>query len=271
MAQVTRPLMNYYGGKWNIAEWVISHFPNHGTYVEVFGGALSVFMKKQPSKLEVVNDLDARIVNLYRAIRNQESARHLQLLLDLTPYSRNEYRFCQEESLSTLEDARRIICASFMGVGSSILDKTTGFRNSKSSNTSPPDSFRNYVEAFQMFHERMKRVMIEQLDWSEMIAKYDSPETLFYFDPPYIHETRHETKRGYAFEMTNDDHEKLVVALNSLKGKAILSGYDHEIYGGLSYWHKVTKEARVQQDGTKVECLWLCPKTHQEQKQMSFF
>lgn len=263
---IERPLLNYFGGKWRIAEWVIQHFPEHGTYCEVFGGGLSVFMRKKPCKLEIVNDREDRVVNVYRQVR--DNSKELERLIQATPYSRTEYRFCQNKSDEPIEDARRTICALAFGVGHSLVEKTTGLRNSKKSGTSPPKSFRNYAETFSQFHERMKGALIENLDWRDCLRKYDDAGTLFYLDPPYVHSTRKEP-RGYTYEMKDNDHLELIEAVKKLKGKVVLSGYANPLYESLG-WKTVTCEAGTQNSGKAVETLWLCPKTEAEQKQMSF-
>jgi DNA adenine methylase len=85
---VTRPVIRYYGGKWKLADWVISHFPKHRCYVEAFGGAASVLMKKKPSRVEVYNDLSDEVVNLFQVLRDPGTAKELRRRLSLTPFSR---------------------------------------------------------------------------------------------------------------------------------------------------------------------------------------
>ena len=89
MTQITRPALRYYGGKWAVADWVIRHFPHHDCYVEPYGGAGSVLLNKQPSPLEVLNDLDGETVNFFRVLREQPEA--LMRAIELTPFSREEY------------------------------------------------------------------------------------------------------------------------------------------------------------------------------------
>lgn len=264
METVTRPLLNYYGGKWLLADWIISHMPEHELYVEVFGGALSVFMKKPKSKAEVVNDINRRIFNLYKTLRH--AAGDLKLLLDLTPYSRAEKDLAQEGSEDPLEDARRTITAISFSIGGH-TQQATGFRVSKKRNAFKSGTFRSYVENFMQFHERINEATIENLDWRECITKYDSPQTLFYLDPPYVHSTRTK-KDGYFHEFSDQDHVDLLELIQNLKGKVILSGYESEIYDSLN-WKKVSINARTNADDRK-EVIWLCPKTANEQKQMGF-
>lgn len=261
---VTRPMLNYFGGKWNCGDWVVSHLPEHGIYVEVFGGGLSVFMKKPRAKCEVINDKEARIVNIYKQIR--ENSEKLEFLLKFTPFSRKEFRECQTESADPLEDARREICALAMGVGHSLTELSSGFRNSKKSTAAPSASFRSYVESFSQFHERIKESIIENLDWREMLEKYDDEQALFYLDPPYVHASRTRSS-NYTFEMTDSDHLDLVNKIQGLKAMVVLSGYENEIYQSLN-WHKEYLEVRTQNNGNAKECLWLCPKVMAKGKQI---
>lgn len=255
---IDRPLMNYYGGKFRIAPWILENFPPHSVYVEVFGGALSVFMQKRRAHTEVVNDIDYRIVNVYRAVRNYIT--NLSALMEMTPYSRMEYEEAKIRSEDPIEDARRVITSSYMGVGNSVTEgNTNGFRNSKSS-FSPSHSWRNYLETFDQFHERLSGVIVENLSWEDCFAKYDAPNTLFYLDPPYVAATRSEQhrNRGYTFEMTDEDHYRLVHEVKKLTGMVVLSGYDNPIYQ-FPGWRRLDKEARTQRGGTRIETLWVNP------------
>ena len=88
--------------------------------------------------------------------------------------------------------------------------------------------------------ERLREVQIENLDVFDLIVKYDKEDTLFYLDPPYISDTRGQ-KKSYMYEMSNEKHEELVELLLKVKGKVVLSGYDHPIYNKLleNGWQKV--------------------------------
>jgi DNA adenine methylase len=264
-----RPLMNYYGGKWNLAPWIISHMPPHEAYIEVFGGALSVFMQKEPCRLEVVNDKDLQIASLYRHVRH--AAHHLALLLDMTPYSRHEY-YSAKQREESLEGSRQTIVASYMGVGNSLSDSSNGFRNSKTSNTSPARSWPNYVDQFERFHNRLRGAIIECLDFEILFEKYNKPNTLWYLDPPYVFDTRTDQQAGraYCYEMTDQDHERLLTLAQGLSGMVLLSGYDHPLYESLP-WKKVQCEARTQRNSVRIESLWVNPLAVQNASQRNLF
>jgi DNA adenine methylase len=125
-----RPILRYHGGKFRLAPRIIAHFPPHRVYVEPFGGAGSVLMRKEPSFAEVYNDLDGEVVNVFRVLRDPDRAERLRTLLELTPWSRIEFRACYEPADDPIEQARRTIACSFMAHGStSIRLNRTGFRN----------------------------------------------------------------------------------------------------------------------------------------------
>ena len=128
--EIKRPIMRYFGGKWMLAPWIISHFPKHKVYVEPFCGAANVLLRKKPSKVEVLNDLYGRIVSCFRVLRDSEQAKRLQELLRLTPCSEEEYFACREMSDDPVEDARRLIVLGHQGHGSAGASggKITGWR-----------------------------------------------------------------------------------------------------------------------------------------------
>src|ERR1041385_943962 len=102
----TRPVVRYHGGKWNLAPWIISHFPPHRIYVEPFGGAASVLLQKPRSYAEIYNDLDQEVVNVFRILRDRKAARELERLLRLTPFARDE--FCHSYGRDDKERPSRI-------------------------------------------------------------------------------------------------------------------------------------------------------------------
>jgi DNA adenine methylase len=125
-----RPVLRYHGGKWMLAPWILEHFPPHRIYTEAFGGAGSVLMRKPRAKLvEVYNDLDGEIVNLFRLLRDPETAGALKRLLTATPFARVEFEESYRAHQDALEQARRTVVRSFMGFGSDSASGTkTGFR-----------------------------------------------------------------------------------------------------------------------------------------------
>jgi len=254
----SRPVLRYHGGKWRLAPWIIQHFPPHRVYVEPFGGAASVLMRKPRSYAEVYNDLDGEIVNLFRVLRS-DRADELVRLLRLTPFARAEFVLSYERDDDPVEQARRTVVRSFMGFGSNAHNQATGFRsNSNRSHTTPAHDWRNYPDAMETMVERLRGVVIEHRDAREVIAQHDSPETLHYVDPPYPFGTRN---RGpdYAHEMSDDDHRALADVLRRAQGMVVLSGYACDLYDVELYpdWHRVEKAALADGARKRTEVLWL--------------
>src|SRR3990172_7088785 len=105
MTAPTRPALRYFGGKWRLAPWIVSHFPAHRIYVEPFGGGASVLIRKPRSYGEIYNDIDSHVVNVFRVLRDPQTADELEQLLRLTPFARDEFVLAREPSLDPVEDA----------------------------------------------------------------------------------------------------------------------------------------------------------------------
>jgi len=246
-----------------LADWIISNFPPHRVYVEPFGGAASVLLQKPRCYAEVYNDLDDEMVNLFKVVRDRGG--ELRTALELTPFSRTEYRASFELSDDPLEQARRTVVRSYMGFGSNALcrDIQSGFRsNSNRSGTTPAHDWTNYPMALDGIIARLKGVVIENYPAEKLFETHDSPDTLFYCDPPYVHATRSLTvmhgNHGYNFEMTDEQHRDLAAQLHTLAGMVVLSGYDCDLYGELyGDWNCVMKASLADGASKRTEVLWL--------------
>ena len=268
-----RPVLRYFGGKFLLAPWIISHMPKHRVYVEPFGGAASVLMQKPRSYAEVYNDLDDRIVNVFRVLQNPETCNRLEGLLRITPFARREFELASEISEEPIEDARRTIIRSFMGFGAdSVSDpsRSTGFRsNSNRSGTTPAHDWVNYSLVVGDFCLRLAGVVIENSPASGLMDKMDGPETLFYVDPPYVHDTRNR-KNSYRFEMTDAEHAVLLAQLQTLKGMVILSGYRSPLYDEVG-WTRIDRKSFADGGGERIESLWLNPAAAKAMPQAGLF
>ena len=233
--------INYFGGKFYQAPEIISMFPEHKVYVEVFGGAGHVLFTKPRSDIEVYNDIDSGLINFFGILRDPLQAKELHRLLQLTPYSRKEFKECGqtwEKEPDNIERARRWYVSLMQSFSKSIGGKENmGWSFSKSQSRrgmsqctsqwlSKIDD--NLPEAV----ERLRNVQIENSDYKDLIATYDGKDTLFYLDPPYVHDTRKMTFT-YEHEMSDEEHNNMIDILLKIKGKALLSGYDHKIYDRL--------------------------------------
>lgn len=268
----TRPMIRYHGGKWMLAKWIISHFPEHRIYVEPFGGAASVLLRKKRSYSEVYNDLDSDVYNLFKAVR--DSGNVLRQKLELTPYSREEFDLSFEKTGDIIEDSRRMIVRSYMGFGSAAATgRSTGFRsNSNRSGTTPAHDWKNYPAAMDGIIKRLQGVVIENREAIPIMEKADSPLTLHYVDPPYVKKTRYMEGKTFSYnhEMEDAQHVILIEYLKTLKGYVVLSGYDNEIYNDmLPEWGKYQRAAYSDGAGKRKEVLWM-NKDMQAQTKMKF-
>jgi DNA adenine methylase len=264
----SRPLVRYHGGKWRLAPWIISHFPRHRIYVEPFGGGASVLLRKARSYAEVYNDLDGEIVNLFRVVRDR--GEELRAKLELTPFAREEFETGYEPTECELERARRTLVRSHMGFGTAQMRMTsagamqsTGFRGTtKRAGTVPAHDWRGMPSVVRDVVERMRGVVIEQLDAATVMRKNDGPETLRYVDPPYVHATRSGACEGnlrvYRHELSDEDHEQLAAVLRGLQGRVVVSGYPCTLYERLYQgWARVEKRAMADGARERVEVLWM--------------
>ncbi|MCL5105655.1 MAG: DNA adenine methylase [Armatimonadetes bacterium] len=237
MSARLRSPIQWFGGKALMAGKLLPLFPEHHTYCEPFGGGGSLLFTKQPSPIEVYNDLDEDLVNLFRVLRDPQQFPDFYHRAWLSPYSRAEYDFCKRrlnEDPDPIERARRFFVLarfSFSGViGNSFGLNVTA---STSGSAEKAVAYRNVLCLLPLISERMSMVEVECRDFRKVIECYDTERTFFYLDPPYLPETR---KSGrYRCELTAEDHRELVEILKGIKGKALLSGYPNPLYDMLGW------------------------------------
>jgi DNA adenine methylase len=258
-----RPLLRYHGGKWQSGKWIVSHFPSHQIYVEPFGGAASVLLQKSRAYAEVYNDVDAEVVNLFRVLRDEKQRSKLLELLYLTPFAREEFDEAYTPAEDAVERALRLIVRSFMGFSSGGVNanRKTGFRGRsfRPGAPSPAMDWMNYPESLAQIIERLRGVCIENQDVFQLIPKLDTPQTLYYLDPPYLESTR-ACYGMYCHEFTEAKHIELCEMVQTLQGMVVISGYYSELYKNLyKDWHCVTRKVLCDGHGEREECLWLSP------------
>ncbi len=229
-----RPPMKWYGGKFYLAATIVSLLPPHHTYVEPFGGAASVLLNKPPSRVEILNDRDGRLVNFFSVLRDH--ADELVQSLTLTPYSESEFRLSKQTTDDPIECARRFLVRyrqSFSGLGEAFA-RSARHRSRCRMAENVASWLSNIDDNLPKIVERLRCVEVHCRPAIEVIQQYDSPNTLFYCDPPYVHSSRKAGSRVmYAFEMTDDDHRELAKVLKACKGKVLLSSYRSPLYAKL--------------------------------------
>ncbi len=276
-----RPILRWHGGKWLLAPWIIAHFGAHRIYVEPFGGAWSVGFRKPRAEAEVWNDLDGELVNLFTVMRSPAQAEELIAGLKLTPFARDEFNAAYFPADCPVERARRLIVRSFMGHGSDGASGQyrTGFRaNSNRSGSTPAVDWVNLPDSLELAVERLRGVVVENRDALTVMRSHDSEQTLFYVDPPYLHETRARARRRgdnggvYRHELDDDQHEALLAVLCDLSGMVVLSGYPAAMYrDALRDWTMVERAALADGALPRTEVLWLNPAAARARVQSDLF
>lgn len=254
-------LLRYKGGKWRSAEWVISHFPAHSCYVEPFAGGASVFFRKPPAPYSVINDLDSEVINFYEVLRARP--RDLIRAIRRTPWSRAELKNAYQPSDDILERARRFYVRSWQGWNGQALAGRPSWRFEKSRST-----HHNLVRGWQQvrhlayFVEHLRQAQLESRDALQVIRAFDTPETLFFVDPPYLPETRPNSGRIYSHELDIEDHVALAEALRVCAGYVVLSGYWSPLYARLyNDWMVASQRTTINHGGVRTEYLWISPRT----------
>jgi len=255
----------WYGGKFNHLEWLLPLLPQCHHYCEPFGGSAAVLLNRAPSPVETYNDIDGEVANFFRVLRDDED--RLIRAIALTPFSREEfYLACQPHNgeISNLERARRFfVRARQVRTGlaqTASLGRWANCKNTSRAGMSGVVSrWRGSLRDLPLIAERLLRVQIENRPALEVIDLYDSPDTLFYCDPPYPHEVRGDAK-AYGFEMSDTEHAQLARRLARIRGRAAVSGYRCKLYDQLyKDWRRVEAPAKLCHSVKKerVEATWM--------------
>lgn len=255
-----------------MADWIIGFMPPHMGYVEPFFGSGAVFFNKEPSKLEIINDLDGEVVQFFRVLRSrpQELARAIAL----TPWARDEFDYCRlsEPVADDLEMARRFQVKMSMAIGSGTDEQTGWKHHGKALGGSCAHAWIGMPEKIIMASQRILCAQIENRPAVEIIQAMNTPEILIYADPPYVTSTRTANRDQYRHEMTDADHEALLTALNQHSGMALLSGYDCPMYRDmLKDWRIESITTRAERAATRTECLWINPIADEKGAQTNLF
>jgi len=207
-------LVSYIGGKNRLAKPIIEIFPEHTTYVEPFAGGAQVFFHKEPSRVEVLNDLDGELVNLYRVCQqhHEELLRYFRFML----VSREWFDRLKATDPAMLTDIQRAARYLYLLKNSfaSLVRNPVYHRNV----VQPPSfNLESLPELIEKAHERLERVQIERAPYGEILDRFDRPTTLFYCDPPYW------GRKLYRYNFTEADFRELAERLTKIRGKFVLS------------------------------------------------
>lgn len=258
------PPITWFGGKAKLAARIIRHFPPHHTYVEPFGGSAAVLLGKPAAKVEVYNDIDRELLNLFSILREPDAYQRLKAACEATLYSRAEFELAQQATDEPVEAARRFIVRqrqSHSGMG---RRWSYCIEDAQSGMSSAVRRWLSGIERLPAIHQRLRSVQIEADDWFNVVTRYDASRTLFYLDPPYVAATR--VGGSYRHELPPGEHQRLVETILAVKGMVVLSGYQCDIYQPLEEagWQRVDYSVPAYispQRGRRQESLWLSPRT----------
>ena len=264
---VTRPALRYHGAKFRLAPWTMQFFPPHVCYVEPYGGAAGVLLRKERSYAEVYNDLDGDIVNFFRVLRDPATRGALIEACSLTPYAREEFNAAYEPTDDAVERARRTAVRAAMGFGSaSTTQHKSGFRSdTRRRGGTALRVWQDYPASIVMVGERFAGVLIENRPALDVMSQHDAPDTLHFVDPPYLFATRERPKgrRYYQHEMDDAAHAVLMDRVKTLQGMVVLCGYPSELYdASLTGWERHTTKTIASGNKGSVlrnEVVWLNP------------
>lgn len=216
---MSEPIIKWMGGKRRLADKILPLFPPHQCYVEPFaGGAALFFLRPVPAEVEVLNDINGDLINLYRVVQNhlEEFVRQFKYALS----SRQVFKWLQDtrpETLTDIQRAARFYYLQQSAFGGKVAGQTYG-----TATTQPPGlNLLRIEESLSAAHLRLANTYIEHLPWDECVRRYDRPHTLFYLDPPYWQTA------GYGCDFGWEQFELMAKLLREIQGKAIISLNDH--------------------------------------------
>ena len=252
-----KAIVKYPGSKWSLANWIISFFPKHHSYLEPFFGSGAILFNKPRSNIETVNDLDGSVVNLCECIK--EDPEKLARCIYYTPYAREVYeKAFSEQSQDKFERATSFYIRLNMGYGFRTTGEKVGWKNDVQGRerSYASQDWCNLPEKILPAAERLRGVQIDNRPAIELIPRFNFENVLIYCDPPYMLETRH--GKQYRCEMTNREHEELLTILIEHKGKVLISGYDTDLYKSMLIgWNRCETTAYSQVSSRKKEVLWM--------------
>ncbi len=270
--RVKSPL-KWHGGKFHLAERIVELMPPHLHYVEPYAGGLNVMLAKSPDGVsEIANDAFRLLTNFWRVLANPAAFESFAVRIALVPFSqeffddaidtlkdpceRGERQPCVECAMNFFVACRQSLAGRMEDFASISRTRTRGQMNEQVS------AYLAAVDSLPAVANRLRRVMILNRPALDVIASEDGPDTLFYLDPPYLHETR-VTTSAYVHEMTHRDHSALIARVRELRGKVMLSGYHSTLYDeALADWRRVefdmpNNAAGGSEKRRMTECVWM--------------
>jgi DNA adenine methylase len=256
----------FFGAKIRISKKIIEHIPPHNCWVELFCGSAALTMAKEPALIEIINDVDDRIINFFEQLRKKP--KKLCESIALTPYARAEYEnyFKDEHKIGKFEKARRFLVANMMAINATPAT-SSGFSYSQSyarqGREARVNRWYNLPDRMEQVVERLRSVRVEKRDGIELLAMFRyRPATLVYLDPPYFMKRWH----SYEIDANNDEqfHIDLLKLCRKSKCMLLISGYDNDLYNDYLTagrgWEKIIIKASTKvttgKQYSRAEVLW---------------
>ena len=255
----------WYGGKFSHLDFILPYLPGDAVhFCDVYGGSAAILINRKPSLVETYNDLDSELVNFFETLRNH--GEELIKAISLTPFSREELvKACRfEPDLPILERARRFYVRARQTRTGLAQTSSEGrwahcVLTSRAGMAGAVSRWLGSIDGLPEIVQRLLRVQIENVPALELIERYDTEDTLFYMDPPYVHESRNDSN-AYGYEMTDEEHAELADMLHSIRGRAVVSGYRTALYDRLfADWVRIDAPTKTcnSSKGQRQESLWL--------------
>jgi DNA adenine methylase len=255
-------LFSYPGSKHRLAPQYQRLYPRHRVFVDLFGGSGAVIARQAQRATEIYNDLDSSVVNVFTVIKDVAGRDHVLRLLKDSATDRRQYDHCKavlaDERESSARRAWAFIVAGTVGFGGHPALVYGWIKQERQRR-----DLRNLAAKVLWWHDRLRNVHLVNKTWSEVIDQYDSPDTLFFADPPYLAQVlRRPREQYYRHVMDVDAHIELIERLRTIEGRCILCGYNHPAYTELLfYWRKFCFSARETMGGKRAgrrqEIAWL--------------
>ena len=261
------PPFGYFGSKNKIALQLCTHLPPHNCWVEVFCGSAALTLRKVAAPIEIINDIDRNIINLFEQLRDN----HLELCdkIELTPYAEEELKNARikKNNLSNVERARRFLIQSMMAINGVFGEERGGFSYSDSYSRNGHDArvnrWKNMPERLKSVVERLKNVRIENKDARKLMLRYlYRPATLLYLDPPYFAERTN----GYNKDANDQQfHKEILTLADKARCMVFISGYENELYNRMltekKGWTRKSIETTTKdstgQSHLRTEVIWM--------------
>lgn len=234
--KILKPPFGYQGGKFRMLKHILPHLPYTKIYVEPFGGGGAVLLSRKPSKLDVFNDRYSGVTCFYRCIQQKETYLALVERLTYIVHSREEFIWTRD-TWRDCEDIVERAARWYYSIEFSFGCQGRNFARGTKSGMSFGTQFGGGIARFPEIHDRFKNVLIENQSYQMLLSDYDSQETVFYLDPPYL-----DVYDTYEKDLTRPEHVELLEKIHNLKGYVAISGYPNPLYDSYPWDDKIVWE-----------------------------